>query len=116
MGAAVAPKWVQKILNPPSLLDKLGIKPGQQVACKGKFDAAFLDELSTRVEATTLRAGDGEYDLVLMLAQTPADLADIPAVVQRLTQSGGLWVVYPKGGATIKETEVRQAGLGKYGR
>ena len=33
LGAAVAPKWVRKILNPPSLLDKLGVKPGQRVGC-----------------------------------------------------------------------------------
>lgn len=111
LGAAVAPKWVRKILNPPTLLDKLGIKPGQLVAHKGKFDAAFLDELATRVEPTTWRATATECDVLLLLAQTAADLKDIPAVVGCLTQSGALWVVYPKGGAAIKESEVRQAGL-----
>ncbi len=111
LGAAVVPKWVSRILNPPSLLDKLGIKPGQLVALKGKFDPVFLADLATRVDAKTFRAGNEEYDVVLMLAHTSADLDSIPVVAPRLTQAGALWLVYPKGGATIREAEFRQAGL-----
>ena len=110
LGAAVAPKWVHKILNPPSLLDKLGIKPGQRVACQGKFEAAFLAGLATRVEPKAWRA-KGECDVILKLALTPVDLEDIPKILPRLIQAGALWVVYPKGGAAIKEAEVRQAGM-----
>jgi hypothetical protein len=111
LGAVAAAKWVHKILHPPSLLDKLGIKPGQRVALKGKFDPAFASELATRVQANALRAGTAEYDIVLMLARTTADLDGVAAAAARLTQAGALWLVYPKGEATIQETEVRRAGL-----
>ena len=110
LGGAAAVKWAHKILHPPSLLDKLGIKPGQTVATEGKFDAAFMRELETRVKASRLRAG-GKYDVVLRLASTPADLAAVTLLISRLTPAGALWIVYPKGGAVIKETQVRQAGL-----
>ena len=111
LGSLAAAKWAGKILNPPSLLDKLGIKAGQRVGLKGKFEAAFLAELAGRVKASPVRAGS-EYDVLLMLAETPADLDAVPALVPRLTQAGALWVLYPKGGKSIKESEVRQAGLG----
>ncbi len=111
LGAAVAPKWAHKILNPPSLLDKLGIKAGQQVGLAGKFEESFVAQLSARAESVgAVRAGMA-YDVVLMLAHAPGDLDAIPALVPALTPAGALWVVYPKGGGTIKEAQVRAAGL-----
>ena len=111
LGAAAVAKWVHKILHPPSLLDKLGIKAEQAVATKGKFDAAFLAELETRVKAGPVRAGK-EYDVVLLLiAEGPAGLDAVAPLIPRLTQAGALWIVYPKGGAVIKEAQVREAGL-----
>lgn len=110
LGAAAAPKWAHKILNPPSLLDKLGIKPEQQVAIKGKFDEAFLQDLSSRVKPSAVRAGK-EYNAVLMLAATPVDLEAVTSLSETLKPAGALWIIYPKGGKGIKESEVRQAAL-----
>src|SRR5262245_30669534 len=39
-----AARWAEKIRNPPSLLDKLGVKPGARVSVIGLDDRAFLDE------------------------------------------------------------------------
>src|ERR1039458_9617217 len=44
LGAA-AEKWAHKILNPPSRLTKLGVKPGIAVRLVGDFDADFLADL-----------------------------------------------------------------------
>src|SRR5918992_5172796 len=37
----VAPKWAQKILNPPSRLDKLGVRADQLVIVYGLDDEGF---------------------------------------------------------------------------
>ena len=42
LGEAMATKWAEKIRNPKSRLDKLGIKPGLRVTVLGVDDAAFL--------------------------------------------------------------------------
>ena len=111
LGAEAAAKWAHKILHPPSLLDKLGIKAGQSVAIKGKFDEAFLKELGTRVEPGIAKAGGKPYDVVLLLAGTPAELLrGLDTLPPLLTPAGALWVVYPKGGGAIKESQVREAG------
>ncbi len=44
---AYATKWADKILHPPSLRDKLGIKAGMEIAIDGEFDRAFLKEIGT---------------------------------------------------------------------
>src|SRR3978361_1336213 len=40
-----APKWLQKIQNPPSLLDKLGVKTGRRISVWGIHDEKFLASL-----------------------------------------------------------------------
>ena len=40
-----AAKWREKIVNPKSLLEKLGVKPGQSVSLMGTFAADFLASL-----------------------------------------------------------------------
>src|SRR5579885_3239053 len=44
LGAA-AEKWANKILHPPSRLDKLGVKPGIRIAVEGEMEAGFLREI-----------------------------------------------------------------------
>src|SRR5262249_30055808 len=44
LGAAAA-KWADKILHPPSRVDKLGVKAGTAVALIGEFEDDFLEEL-----------------------------------------------------------------------
>ena len=48
LGALVAEKWAQKILHPPSRLDKLGVKPGMLISLAGLKDSAFISELEAR--------------------------------------------------------------------
>lgn len=110
LGETVAPKWARKILHPPSLLDKLGIKDGHTVGVGGGFDPSFIAELKSRVEPVELRAGR-EYDVMLLKLLAPADLPAIPDHVPLLAPAGAMWVVYPKGGVGIKESEVRKAAL-----
>src|SRR6185503_15551437 len=43
-----AAKWAEKIRNPKSVLDKLGIKAGQRVSVIGKVESGFLEQLEAR--------------------------------------------------------------------
>jgi hypothetical protein len=103
LGAA-AEKWARRILHPPTRLEKLGVKPGLTIAVEGDLEAEFLREIGDVVSAKA------KADLLFFAAQKTADLARIAKLKTRLNPRGGLWVVYPKGVAAIREVEVIAAG------
>jgi len=107
LGAAAA-KWAEKILHPPSRLDKLGVKPGSAVALIGEFDSDFLEEVCA-CQARIVN-GRSKADLLFLSAADRAALAPIAKLIARLARRGVLWVVYPKGVPAIREVEVIQAG------
>ena len=47
LGAAAA-KWADKIRNPKSRIDKLGVKAGQKVSAIGSFENGFRKELAAK--------------------------------------------------------------------
>jgi len=101
-----AEKWAQKILNPPTRLQKLGVKPGMTVRLAGKFDEDFLADLkNSRVET-----GGGMADLIFLAADKKSKLRHIRQLALALNPEGALWVVYPKGVEAIRETDVIRAG------
>jgi hypothetical protein len=99
-----ADKWADKILNPPSRADKLGVKPGTLVRLVGDFDPGFLDELKTR-SASLVEKG---AEIVFYRAEKAAALKK----VAKLAPAGNaaLWVIFPKGVAAIREMDVLEAG------
>jgi hypothetical protein len=101
-----AEKWAQKILHPPSRLDKLGVKPGVSVRLHGVFD----DEFTRELKAAGAVAARELADLVFLSASRRADLARISALARQLQPAGGLWVIYPKGVEPIREIDVIEAG------
>lgn len=101
LGSAAA-KWAEKILHPPTLADKLGIKPGVAVAIEGDFGEAILASAGPAVK--------GKSDLLFFQASESADLSRIERLKSRLKPSGAIWIVYPKGVKTIREAEVIAAG------
>lgn len=104
-----ATKWAEKILNPPSRMDKLGVKVGTLVALAGDFDEEFLREVRTR--KAELANNKAQCDLVFLAAEkAAAALAAIPKAAAKLKPDGGLWVVYPKGVSAIREMQVLEAG------
>lgn len=110
-----AEKWAHKILNPKSVAEKLGIKPGLTVSVVGSFEASFVNELQSGAakfrEAKPLK----ESELIFLAAEQAAELARVGKVAESLSTAGALWIVYPKGRQEIKEQQVlgagKQAGL-----
>lgn len=109
-----APKWVEKIRNPKSVIDKLGVKPGQRVTILGDVG----EELAAAVEQ---RSGDvsrrlrKESDVIFFAAGTREELARLETLRASLAASGAIWVIRPKGIQAIRDGDVitvaRAAGL-----
>ena len=114
LGAAAA-RWLERIRNPRTLLDKLGVKAGMKVSVLGVRDPDFLAQLAARVPDASTRARKGT-DLVFLAAESAGDLARLPALRETLVPNGAVWVVHTKGkGATLRDVDVfaaaRKAGL-----
>jgi hypothetical protein len=103
-----AEKWADKILHPPSRLDKLGVKPGVSVRLVGAFDGNFKRELD-EARARVLKSGS-KASLILFAADTRADLEIVFKLATQMEPKGALWVIYPKGVTAIREMEVLEAG------
>ncbi|HEY2016436.1 MAG TPA: hypothetical protein VGH38_23185 [Bryobacteraceae bacterium] len=103
-----AEKWAEKILHPPSRLDKLGVKPGVRVRLIGEFDPDFLRELADR--KAELQSGRAKVDLTFFAAHAARDLDRVAKIAAGIKTDGALWIVYPKGVAAIREVQVIQAG------
>ena len=108
-----AEKWLHAIQNPPSRLDKLGVKPGQTVVVAGLDDAEFLAELSDRVEPVEAYE---DIDLLFLGVEDLADFDQLEDLIGGLGPKGAIWIVAQKGrGAPLKDTEIlaaaREQGL-----
>jgi hypothetical protein len=111
-----AVKWAEKIRNPPSLLDKLGVKPGMRVAVLGVDDDAFLEQLAKRTSDVARRTPKKETEIIVFGADHVGDLARLEKLRRYLTTAGAIWVVHTKGkGAAFKDIDVfaaaKKAGL-----
>ena len=110
LDAGQADKWVHAILNPPSRLDKLGVKPGMTVVVDGMEDEAFVAELAERVELGEAEEG---IDLLFLAAEDLADLDRLEDWEGALGPKGAVWIVARKGkGAPLKDAEILEAARG----
>jgi hypothetical protein len=105
-----AARWAEKIKSPPSLLDKLGVKPGLRVSVVGIEDREFLDRLSARVDDLTRGRARAGSDLIFVAMSERADLPRLEKLRAALKASGAIWVVWPKGRKEFREDDVRAYG------
>jgi hypothetical protein len=102
-------KWLQKILNPKSLLDKLGVKPEHKVCVLKVADENFLMDLGKRVSKFNHRLVS-ESDLIFLGAEKESDLAALARCKASIKKDGAIWVVNPKGQKKFNENHVLAAG------
>ena len=113
LSATEASWWADRIANPPTLLDKLGVREGSTVVVLDPDselagDGAFAAELAAR-SVKVKPAGSAE--VVIWAIDEAADLARIPALIKWIQPAGALWAVWPKGRKTLNENHIREAAL-----
>ncbi len=106
-----AAKWREKITNPKSVLDKLGVKPGQTFSLVGTFSGDFRKSLE-KMGAGVSNEKDGKNSAcIFFAANKKQDLSRLGSVAKSVHDATALWLVYPKGQAVITEADVRSSGL-----
>ena len=95
-----AERWAERLRNPPTRADKLGLKSGDTVCLIGTFANDFHAELDAR-QVQVVESG---ATWILLHAPTGAHLRQLPP----LGASRALWIVYPR--ADVAEQEDLQAG------
>jgi hypothetical protein len=109
---AAAEKWAARITNPPSRLDKLGVKPGMTIAAIGIGDPPFLDEVKAR-GAKLVRAAPTAArpaDVIFYGAGHRDALTRLVLLSKAIPPNGAIWIVRPKGKKEITEAETMAAG------
>jgi hypothetical protein len=105
-----AEKWRQKIANPRSVVEKLGVKPGEPVAVFGKLDHGFLKKLKQQKSAVAAGKVVDGVAWMFFAAETREALGDLKRSAGKMKGRAALWIVYPKGQKSITETDVIAAG------
>jgi hypothetical protein len=110
-----AVKWREKIANPKSVVEKLGVKPGEPVTVFGKLDGEFLKKLKAQKSAVAPGKIVDGVGWIFLTAEAREGLGEVKKIAAKMKGSVGLWVVYPKGRKSITEMDVigagRKAGL-----
>ena len=113
---AEAARWAKRITNPPSRLDKLGIKPGMRVLVVGPMEEGFVEELrgagATVLRRTSVAAAGktGPVDALFYAVDRREALEGIETLVPAIVASGAIWTLRPKGSRGVSESETMAAG------
>ena len=104
-----AEKWRDKILNPPTLFDKLGVKKQHRIALVNWKDEAFSHNLAALGGEVALPPDARDCDIVFLGAAADRDLNRLTKLEPMLKRTGAIWIVYPKGLKVITEASVMTA-------
>lgn len=103
-------RWADRIRNPPSLLDKLGIKDGTKLVVLDPDHDAFADSFTADLAGRGVDlVPAGPADVVVWPLDEPADLARIPSLIDWIHPAGALWAVWPKGRKELNDNHIRDA-------
>ena len=109
---SAAETWANRITNPPSRLDKLGVKAGMAIAAIDVSDDEFLSEIAGRAGKVARKAPAPARpaDLIFYGVEHRDALDRLAALVPLVKPDGALWIVRPKGRKDITESETMAAG------
>ncbi len=107
-----AKQWAEKIRNPPSRVEKLGVKSGLSVSVLGlDDDEVFLDELRERTAKLTTGRASPHSDIIFVHIGRESDFRRLDRLKASLTPDGAIWTIRQKGKDGVSERAVRAAGL-----
>ena len=105
-----AEKWADKILHPPSRLQKIGVKAEWRVSSIGVSDIAFLKEIEEAVGELSIGRVLKSSDAIFFGVTKEAELARLEKLKGSLKPNGALWIIRPKGRPEISERATMAAG------
>jgi hypothetical protein len=105
-----ASKWAARITNPPSRLDKLGVKPGMTLLVVGAVEPSFVSEVEARGARVSKRTPASGADMVFYAAHEKKALERLAELKTLIVAAGAIWVVRPKGQKAITESDTMSAG------
>lgn len=108
---AQAEKWADKILHPKGLLEKLGIKPGMNVAVLGVDDPGFLADVRERTEHLSLGDPQPASEAIFVAIDGPEDLQRLKELKGSIKPDGAVWAVFRKGRKDFNENDVLRGGV-----
>ena len=110
-----AESWAEKIRSPRTLSDKLGVARGMQVAVIDVDDRDVLDDLSAKGAQLVMGSVPQDVPIVLFRVVRPSQLSALASMTSRIARNGAIWVVHPRGDASVADTVIfaaaRDAGL-----
>lgn len=111
LGSPEAERWAERITNPPSLVDKLGIKPGTRVAILAVDDEDLLKDLRACTDEVSDGGPAGPCDVVVWGVDDVAELARLSALEEWIRPAGAIWAVWRKARPELTENHIRDAAL-----
>lgn len=110
--ATIAARWADKINNPRSRLQKMGIEAGAKVWMIGMDDPVFVDEFNALVDEpfVTKPAKGAAYDAIVLVARAVEALKQLSKCALHLAPKGAVLVLWPKGRKDLRHEEVVGAG------
>ena len=104
------PRPAERDYSHRSLLDQLGVKPGQKILILKVLDASFLNEIKPFAPSFKEKKPAADMDLVFFGAEAKELLKNLTRLRKYIVANGGIWVIYPKGKQHIREIDVIAAG------
>lgn len=111
LGDAASEKWAERIRSPRSLADKLGVKSGMSIAIIGVEDEVILADLVSRGASLVAGKVPVKTPMVLFRVTKPAALSKLSSIVKRIARNGAIWVIHPRGDASLADTVIFAAGM-----
>lgn len=106
--------WMNYILHPQTLADKLGVQTGHTVRVLNVEDATLMASLTGK-SVKIINDAVGDFDIALLGIERPAELRQIEDLAEFLRLDGAIWVVLPKSVRTVTKANVfaaaKEAGL-----
>lgn len=106
LGQTTSARWAQRIQSPPTLADKLGIKPGMVVSVLGVTDASILRDIEARRASIVGGKVPMGTAMVLWRIEKSSQLSKLGGLVERIARDGAIWVVHPRGNADVADTVI----------
>jgi hypothetical protein len=102
----VAQRWADRITNPRTLIQKLGVRPDSVMAYIGERDSELLSELERTSRAVQSELMRRDYDLVFVGIETPEELDRLDGVREWIKSNGSIWLIFPKGRRDLKDETI----------